>query len=88
MYGQRNIKNLSNIRYQLLRLNLMGEINVKLHIIEEEVGLYLSHIYYNPSCKFKMKDKWIWWDGYKWYYITKIENISDEQIIKEIAFVY
>jgi len=81
-------KILSNIRHQLLRLNLMGEINVKLHIIDEEVGLYLSHIYYNPSCKLKIKDKWIWWDGYHWYYITKIEEISDEQLIREIAFVY
>ena len=79
---------LSNIRHELLRLNLKGEINVKIHIIDEEVGLYLSHIYYNPSCKLKMIDKWIWWDGHKWYYITKIGNLSDEQLIREIAFVY
>ena len=40
------------------------------------------------SNKLKIKDKWIWWDGYHWYYITKIEEISDEQLISEIAFVY
>ena len=66
----------------------MGEINVKLHIIDEEINLYLSHIYYNPLCKLEMKDKWLWYDGNKWYYITKIEYIHDEELVKKIKFEF
>ena len=35
----------------------MDEINIKLHIIDKKIKLYLSFIYYNPLCKLKMKNK-------------------------------
>ena len=35
-----------------------------------------------------MKDKWLWNDGRKWWYITKIEYIDDEQLVREISFKY
>ena len=66
----------------------MGEINVKLHIIDKEINLYLSHIYYNPLYKLEMKDKWLRYDGHKWYYITKIQYIKNEELVNEITFEF
>ena len=83
-------KCITEIINKLLKLKREDKINIRLHIIDTQINAYISCIYKSPDSISEEKYKWLWYDlmAQKWYYISNMEDIDGNEMLKKIAFIY
>ena len=83
-------KCITEIINKLLKLKREDKINIRLHIIDFQINAYISCIYKSPDYISKEKHKWLWYDlmTQKWYYISNMEDIDGNDVLKKIAIIH